>query len=67
MMKTEDYAAQGNCPYCGKPFERNHLQGVCHAIECNDCHRWFVVKTHVTISYTAHRVEGEITRLRVAA
>jgi len=67
MQRNANYAAEGCCPYCGSGFERGNLQDVCQAIECTDCRKWFVVKTHVTVSYTAHRVEGEVTKLRVAA
>jgi hypothetical protein len=66
-MSQTNYAAEGHCPYCGQTFERHHMHDICDSIECADCHRWFVVKTHVEVTYTTHRIEGEIQRLRVAA
>jgi transposase-like protein len=61
------YAAEGKCPYCGQSFEKHNIHDVCDSIECQECNRWFVVKTHVEVSYSVHRVEGEVSRLRVAA
>ena len=62
-----DYAAEGNCPYCNAGFEYHALHGVCDTIKCEECNRWFVVRTHIDVRYTAHRVEGEVSRLRESA
>ena len=62
-----NYTASGTCPYCGQRFDKHHLHDVCDSIECQQCRRWFVVKTHVEVTYSVHRVEGEITRFKVAA
>jgi hypothetical protein len=66
-LHAVDYAAHGNCPYCGTQFDRHHMHDVCDSIECQECRRWFMVKTHIEVRYSVHRVEGEVSRLRVAA
>jgi len=66
-LHSATHTATGTCPYCSSGFDKHDLMDVCQAVECDECGRWFVVRTHVEVSYTTHRVEGEITRLRVAA
>jgi hypothetical protein len=59
--------ASGLCPYCGQHFELHHLHDICAVIECAGCKRWYAVKTHIEVSHTTHRIEGEGAELRVAA
>ena len=66
-LHTRKASASGTCPYCSCGFDRHELMDVCQAVECDQCHRWFMVRTHIEVSYTTHRVEGEVSRLRMAA